>query len=679
MPMRPLAVLALLAACGGKTPSTPSADDVKLAGIAASVTDALDTSVDPCDDFYRYACGGWEAKTEIPSDQSRWSRSFSVITQNNLGILRGILDEASAAAEASRAELMVGTAYGACMDEEAIEAAGATGLADGLAMIASVSDVKTLVRAHAKLARLDAFFGAFVGADFEDPDVNTLHIAQSGLGLPEKSYYAPGDDALKQQILADYEAHIAKMLVMIGQDEAAAAAAAKNAVAVETALAEVSRAPAEMRDVAALNNPHDLAALEELVPWWPWKTWFTQMGAPQIAAVNVMTPEFFDGVKGLVDGGDWQAIRDYLTWQYVHAWAGTLSDEFVDENFGFFGRTLSGQSEITPRWKRCVRATDGALGDLLGQVYVDREFGGDSKAIALEMITQVEHAFEAGLPGLAWMDEATRVRAKDKLDAITNKIGYPDKWETYDGLELGDAHLSNVMAWSAWGLADDLAKVGQPVDPTEWFMSAPTVNAYYNPSENEIVFPAGILQPPFFSADFPTAMNFGAMGMVMGHEITHGFDDEGRKFGPDGKLEEWWAPEASERFESAAQCVDDLYSGMEVQPELFVNGRLTLGENIADFGGIKLAHRAYQGWLEAGNTDRAIGEFTGEQTVFLSFAQGWCYLSKPELEQMRAATDPHAPPRFRVNGPLSQYPAFGEAFGCEVGSPMRPAEVCEVW
>jgi putative endopeptidase len=667
-----LPALALVLSCGGKpVPAEPAPAEVVLTtsqqAIAASIEATLDREIDPCVDFYEFACGTWLEETEIPSDRPRWSRGFSTIDETNQGIVRELLESAGG-------DPRVGAYYQACMDVPGIDARGMTALQPILTEIAAVKDAKGVMAVLAKLATANAFFSGGVDADFKAPDVNVLHLSQGGLGLPQRDYYFPKDDE-GTAILADYEAHVGRMLGLAGLDPAGA----KGVLAVEKKLAEVSKAPAELRDVEALYHKLDREGLKKLTPKLPWDVFFQAIGAPDLTSINVMTPDFFPTVEALVTGkADWKAIRAYLAWHAVHGVAPHLTSAIDAEHFAFFGTRLEGQKEQQARWKRCAEAADGALGDLLGQAYVDRAFAGESKPKALEMIRAIEAAFEAGLPALTWMDEATRARAIEKLHTIVNKIGYPDKWEPYEGLQIGNDHVANVLASARWQIAKDLAEVGGPVDKARWYMTPPTVNAYYNPLANEIVFPAGIMQPPFFSADFPPSMNFGAMGMVMGHEITHGFDDEGRKFAPDGSMKTWWEDQASERFEVAATCVEELYAGYEVQPGQFINGKLTLGENIADLGGIRLAHRAYMSQAASDPTPPLAG-FNGEQLLFLAYAQSWCTKATPEFERTRLQTDSHSPPRFRVNGPLSQLPAFGEAFACEVGEPMRPAEVCEVW
>jgi predicted metalloendopeptidase len=666
--------LALVACPKPDTTSTAPApvDPLSVAGISASVESALDRSVDPCVDFYQFACGGWEAKTEIPSDRPRVSRGFTDVYEKNQSIVRSVLDDA--AAGKIEADDRLGAYFGGCMDSEAIDARGAAPLKAALGEIGMVKDGASLAKILGTFPQMDAFFSGGIEADFSNPDVNIMHVSQGGLGLPERSYYLPDDDE-GNKLLKDYVQHIRTMFGFFGLDPNDA----DKVLAIETRLAKVSRAPAELRNVEALNNKIDREGLQELIPSLPLDVMFTALGNADIQDINVMTPEFFPEVEAIVTDDKWVPIRAYLSWSLIRAMAPYLSSEIDQTNFSFYGTRLNGQQEQQVRWKRCVSRTDGDLGDLLGQAYVDRAFAGESKAKALAMIRAIQTSFQDGLPELDWMDDETRTKAVEKLGTISNKIGYPDTWETYEGLEITGSHFEDVMAVQRWNMAKEFAKVGQPVDKTQWYMTPPTVNAYYNPLVNEIVFPAGILQPPFFSQRYPTAMNYGAMGMIMGHEVTHGFDDEGRKFAPDGSLKEWWAPEASEAFEERAACVTELYDGYEALPGVFVNGELTLGENIADLGGLSLAARAYDTWKAAGNSDPEIAGFTGDQMLYLAYAQGWCTKATPEFIQRRVDTDPHSPPRFRVNGAVSQTPAFGEAFSCDPGTPMRPTDVCEVW
>lgn len=680
--MRNLAVipLVLVMACAkSTTPAAPteasSADADVNSAVAASVESALDRSADPCQDFYQFACGGWAAKTTLPADRPIFNRSFSAIYDENQAVVREVLQQAKGS---ETADPRLGAFWDSCMAEDAVQAQAAEGLMQLREAVQQLNSSDAVMAFLATRASNGALFGGFIEADFQNPDINILHVAQGGLGLPNRDYYFPEDDKGKK-ILEDYTEHIVQMMVLAGVDAEEAAKGAEHVLAIETTLAEASKPPAAMRDVMSLYHKDDLEGLQKLTPHIDWAAYFAAAGVPGLTSINIMTPEFFPVLDGIMAEENFDALQAYVLWHEVHGTATSLGKSFDEETFGFYGRNLNGQQEQQPRWRRCVSMTDGALGDLLGQAYVDRAFAGESKIKAQAMIKDIQDAFRARVPELAWMDPETQKKALEKLGTITDKIGYPDKWESYEGLEIGDNFYANMRAIDAWNLRQELGKVGQPVDKSEWHMSPPTVNAYYNPLVNEIVFPAGIMQAPFFDASFPAAMNYGAMGMVMGHEVTHGFDDEGRKFAPDGSLQEWWSPSAVEAFEGAAQCIEKQYDSYEVQPGVFVNGKLTLGENIADLGGLRLASEAYNGWAARNGAEPTLAGFTPDQQLYVAFAQAWCTVASPEVERYRIENDSHSPPRFRVNGTVSATPSFGEAFSCEVGTPMRPESVCEVW
>lgn len=673
----PLLLALPLAACAPKAPPTPTVPP-ELAPIHATVSAALDPAVAPCDDFYRYACGGWEAQTTIPGDQSRWSRSFSVIHENNQGVLKDIL---TAATEQEGG--LLGPWYDSCVDTEAMDARGAEPVAPLLAQVEAADDLPSLLglvgQLHGRGVVTLLDWGVFAG--FDDPGTNVLHLGQGGLGLPDRDYYFPEEsDQRGNSLLSDYEANLARLLILSGVEPDAATARAARIVAFETELARVSKRRQELRDPEKTWNPVDRAGLEALAPDLPWAALLGGLGADGVSMFNASVPEYFGAVQALLGSTDLAVLKEYVAWHALLDAAPALSDKFRQAHFEFFRAALAGQKERRPRWKECVDATNGALGDLLSQAYVDQRFSGDSKPTAVAMVQSIEAAFEASLADLAWMDPTTAERARTKARAVTNKIGFPDKWRSFDGLALGEGWYENRAAGTAFEIARQLGKIGGPVDPDEWFMPASMVNAYYNPLQNEIVFPAGILQPPFFDAAFPPEMNFGAIGMVIGHELTHGFDDSGRKFDADGQMKVWWEDEATTRYEEAAGCVTDLYSGFEVQRGLTVNGELTLGENIADLGGIKQSH---QGWRASTGGDfgaaSGVAGLTRDQLFFVAFAQSWCSLATPEIEQMLLTVDSHSPARFRVNGSVSQYSAFAEAFGCAAGTPMAPAERCAVW
>ena len=648
--------------------------------VAQEVLSNLDTSVSPCDDFYRFACGGWLDRTEIPPDESRFGR-FHVLRERNKAALQRILDEAAADTQATGDRGKLGQFYRSCLDEAAIEKNDIAALQSSFEAIDGVRNLETLMSAAGRLHRQGAsvLFGVYVGPDYENPDLNLAHLGQGGLGLPDREYYL-GTDERSVALREAYEAHVTRMFELLGDDDAAARA--KSVVAFETRLAEAWMPRDELRDPKKRYNPVDRKALQKMTPGIPWDAYFRGTGHADVTALNVAPRVYFEGMQKVLKSTKPEVLRAYLRWHVVHGAANHLPERFVQASFDFYGKTLRGQQTLEPRWKRCVDATDGALGEILGQDYVASQFAGDSKQIALDMIQQIEAAFAEGLGQLSWMDDTTRERALEKMHAVVNKIGYPEQWRDYGGLEVGDDHLANMLAAAAFEFDREARDVGQPVDRKRWYMTPPTVNAYYNPSANEMVFPAGILQPPFFDPEFPMAMNFGGIGMVMGHELTHGFDDQGRKFDGSGRMTQWWEDSVVERFEEQAACVEALYDGYEVQPGLTLNGKLTLGENIADFGGIKQAYRAFRQW--ASDNDVAIDApamdgLTQAQLFFVSYGQIWCTKATPEIERVLALTDPHAHSRYRVNGPLSNLPEFWETFSCEENQPMRPQNTCEVW
>ncbi len=664
----------------------PKAGSPEATQFATEVRASMDLEAEPCQDFYRYACGGWLDSTELPSDQTRWARSFSVIHERNRSVVRDILEQAAADPGADPGRRQIGDFYASCMDEAGIEKAAGAPLAPLLEEIAGVEDAASLMAATGKLHRhsVGALFGTQALPDFKNPDLNIAFFFQGGLGMPDRDYYV-AEDEKKRQLMAEYEKHVAHMLELLGAKAQQATADAARIVAFETRLAEASRPRTEMRILEKLYNRIDVSGLKQLTPKLPWDAYLAATGYPGVTEASIATPEFFEALEAAVGDTDPAVLRGYLRWHLVNSTAEVLPAAFVDADFEFYGRKLQGQQEMQPRWKRCVAATEGALGEAVGQLYVERRFAGGSKEVALEMIHDIEAAFEKSLPQLSWMDEMTRGRAVEKAKAVGNKIGYPDTWRDYSSMKVkrGD-HFANAMAARGFDYDRDAGKVGQPVDRREWRMTPQMVNAYYTPLQNEIVFPAGILQPPFFHRDFPAAMNYGAIGAVMGHELSHGFDDQGRKFDPRGQLREWWEPAASERFSEQAGCVDDLYSGYEVEPDVRVNGELTLGENIADIGGVKQAYAAYQSWQarhrsSSATPEPAVDGLTDDQLFFVAFGQVWCSLSTPEQVRLRITTDSHAPPRFRVIGAVSNNREFAEAFACEAGAPMRPEKVCEVW
>jgi len=651
--------------------------------VAAVVKAAMDPKADPCQDFYQYACGGWRETTKLPADQVRWGRGFSEIAERNRTVNKAILEDAAKNPGEDVNRQKLGWFYGTCMDESGIAAAGTKPIQGWMKDVAKVKDAKSLLTTVGKMhaATIPGLFGLGVEADFKDPNTNIAQMFQGGLGLPDRDYYLK-DDERSKGLRDKYVAFVAKMFELYGEKPEDAKAISGKILAFETELAKNARPRAELRDPDKTYNKLDRQGLQKLTPGLDWDAYFKAAGHPEVTQINVAVPEFFSGLDKLAGTTDAATLAAYLQWNVLRDAAPALPKAFDEENFNFYGKTLQGQKEQQARWKRCVAQTDGALGEILGQEFIKKQFAGESKATARELVETIQTAFAGNLPGLDWMDDTTRQRALGKKATLINKIGYPDKWKDYSKLKIkkGD-YFGNLVAAGKFEFEREAAKIGKPVDRTEWGMTPPTVNAYYNPLNNEMVFPAGILQPPFFSKDFPAAMNYGGIGMVMGHELTHGFDDEGRKFDSQGKLTEWWEPSVSTKFEERAACIEKQYGGYEVQPDLKLNGKLTLGENIADNGGIKQAFSAYKSYeaKHAGTEKPAIDGMTNDQLLFVAFAQTWCSLATPEIERVLVTVDPHSPPRFRVNGPLSNYSQFAETFQCAAGTPMRPSNACEVW
>jgi len=692
MNRRTLLLAALLAGFTATEPNlaadAPSAKSPTRVEIAASVTSSMDRTADPCNDFYRYACGGWLDRTKLPPDQARWVRSFSTVTERNRELVRDLLEAVGKTPSADPERRQIGDFYAACMDEPAVERAGLQPLAGMFAEIEKVKDAGTLLTVAAELSQdgVGVLFGGGAAPDFKNPRMNLLFLTQGGLGLPDRDYYV-SDDPKKKALLGQYESHVARMLTLAGAPAEAATADAHRIVGFETELAKASRPRAEMRDRDKIYHKIDRAGLEKLTPQLDWPRFFTTLGYPDVRSINVAVPEFYQALERLATTTPPETLRAYLRWNVVDSQADRLPKAFVDANFDFFGKTLSGQQEIQPRWKRCVTATTAALGEAIGKIYVAQEFAGNSKEVAVEMIRDIENAFESNLPALAWMDDVTRQRAVEKVEKVTNKIGYPDVWRDYSTVVVKrDDYFASARSAARFELDRDMKKVGQPVDRAEWRMVPQLVNAYYQSTNNEIAFPAGILQPPFFHKDFPAALNYGGIGTVMGHELTHGFDDQGRKSDGDGVLREWWEPEVAAKFEKQAACVDAQYSAMEVEPGVHVNGKLTLGENIGDIGGVQEAYTAYQGWKKRHAAEAAamaaaplVPGLTDDQLFFVAFSQVWCSLGTPEFLRNQVTTDPHSPGPFRATVPLIDQPAFATAFSCPQGSKMNPKERCTVW
>ncbi len=674
-----LALTALLLAQAGH-----AADAGRLASkeIARSVLDDMDRTVDPCQDFYRYACGGWLDRNEIPPDKPKWGRSFDVLLERNQEAVRKILEEAARNPGSDPGTAKIGNYYAACMDEAAVDRAGIAPLKPMFDQIAAVKDAAAMMSVAGRLAPhgIPALFTILVIADFKDPDLAIAHFFQGGMGMPDRDYYFREDERGKA-LLKEYEAHIGRVLGLLGEPEADAEKHARAILAFETGLARNAMKNTETRDLENIYHKIDLDGLKRLTPGLDWDRYLSGMGYPGLTEINVGMPDFFKEMSALVQETDLDTLRAYLRWKLIQGTASHLSKPFVDENFSFYGKKLYGMEENQPRWKRCVNSTDEMLGEILGRVFVARHFPGESKSIAVDMVNRIEAAFAANLPNLSWMDAATRERAVGKMKMIVNKIGYPDKWRDYSSLLIDPRdHFANITAARAFEFRRNGDKVGKAIDRKEWVTTATDVNAFYNPTANDMTFPAGILQPPFFHRDFPPAMNYGGIGLAFGHELTHGFDDSGRKFDGKGMMHEWWDPSVAARFEERARCFEERYGEFEVEPGLTLNGKLTLGENIADVGGVKQAYMAHKALLkEQGNPPLPVEGLTNDQLFFVAFGQVWCENWRPEFERLVVATDPHPLSRFRVNGVAMNLAAFSEAFQCEEGTPMNPKEKCEIW
>ena len=647
---------------------------------------AMNPQANPCEDFYEYACGNWMKTTEIPADRPRWSRGFDAISARNEEVLRDILVAAAdgkAPPDTAYAQKL-GDFYGACVDEAKLEG-GLPSLKAEVAKLAAVKNAKALAQTVGSLHARSIFPLFRMGAsnDLKDASQMIGEVDQGGLGLPDRDFYLREDEKSKA-LLGAYREHVKNMFVLVGETPEAAAASAAAVLEVETALAKASLTRVERREPKNLYHRIERKGLKTEAPAFPWDVYFTAAGAKDVQTLNVTHVPFFKEVDRLTKTAKPESWRPYLTWHYVSSVTPTLPKAFQDERFNF-SRNLSGAKEDVARWKKCVRFTNAALGEALAQPFITQTFGADGKTTTQQMVVEIEKAFERDLDTLEWMDKATKEQALVKVRRIVNKIGYPDKWRNYDALKVSRASfLDSYLNAAAFEHARELAKIGQPVDKSEWLMSPPTVNAYYNPPFNEIVFPAGILQPPFFNRDATAPVNFGAIGMVVGHEITHGFDDEGRQYDAEGNLRDWWTPGSDKAFRERVACVKTQYDGYTAIDDVKLNGALTLGENVADLGGLKLAHAAMEAWLsrDAEAARQAGGyRFTPSQQFFLGYAQSWCSSYRDEFARQMALLDPHSPPYWRVNGPVGNLREFQKAFSCNAEAKLvRPAaQRCEVW
>ena len=645
---------------------------------------SMDRSVDPCVDFFQYSCGGWIKHNPIPPDQSSWD-TYSKMQDENRGRLRGIL-EAAAAPDANRdaATQKIGDYYSSCTDEKAIEAKGAEPLKPALDRIAQLTSKTEIADVAAAMVHDNVLFRFDSSQDYRDASQVIAEADQGGLGLPDRDYYVK-DDKKSVDLRAEYVTHVQKMFELLGDQADVAATEAQTVMRIETALAKGSMTRVERRDPKNLDHKMTSGELEKISPDFRWQVYFTTVGLPSLGSLNVVSPGFFKAMNEQLEKeglADWKV---YMRWHLVHADAPFLSSTFLNENFAFYGKTLRGQQELQPRWKRCTEYVDDDLGEALGQVYVEKYFSPAAKQEALKMVKEIDTAMAQDIDALPWMSAVTKQQALVKLHGMANKIGYPDKWRDYSKLEIvrGD-ELGNVERARNFEFARQLAKIGKPLDRGEWDMTPPTVNAYYNPQMNDINFPAGVLQPPAFDPASDAAPNYGDTGGTIGHELTHGFDDEGRQFDAHGNLRDWWTAEDGKEYDQRGKCISDEYTQdvPDAGAGVKQNGLLTQGEDTADNGGMHLALGALEATLkQQGKSldDKGPDGWTYRQRFFLSHAYSWCANVRPEVARMIVTTDPHSLPIFRIDNVDSNMPEFDQAFGCKTGQHMVRANACRVW
>jgi putative endopeptidase len=660
-------------ASSAKTPALPPGLDTRF----------IDTTADPCVDFAQYACGNFTKLYPIPNDRSGYGTG-AIVADYTETVLHTMLETAAAGAKHTPNEQKVGDFYASCIDTAAIDKEGIKPLQSELARIAALKSKDELPElfGHYQLINDTAWFNFFEQQDFKDARKQIAAVDQGGLGLPERDFYfRTGDVAEKTR--TQYVQHITNIFKLMGEPEAKAASDAQKIMQIETALARVSMDITSQRDPKNIYHLMPVSQLATLAPGIAWDRFLKAAGTPPVSELNVTNPDFFKGMNALLASTDLETLKTYLRWQLVHATDSlVLPKAFDDEIFDFYRRKLAGQPEPRARWKRCAQATDGALGEAVGQVYVAQEFPPSSKQATVQMVHDIEAAMGQEIDTLTWMSPATKVRAQEKLHAVADKIGYPDHWRDYSKLTIvpGDA-FGNAQRAVEFENRRQLAKIGQPVDHGEWGMSPPTINAYYSASLNDINFPAGILQAPLFDPHATDAENYGHIGGIVGHELTHGFDDEGRQFDANGNLADWWTAEDGKKFDEMTDCEVKEYGNFVAVDDVKVNGKLTLGENTADNGGLRLAFIAFLADAKRKNIDLTQKQdgYTPIQQFFLGHGQNWCGSTRPEQLRLQVQTDPHSPRQFRINGVVQNMPEFGQAFNCKTGQPMMPANACRVW
>jgi endothelin-converting enzyme/putative endopeptidase len=643
---------------------------------------AMDKSADPCVDFYQYTCGGWVKDNPIPADQASWSVSGK-LSHDNQRYLWGILDSLARQTEGRTAtQQKIGDYFAACMDEEAVERLGARPLEPLVARVQAMKSKRDLAEVLGELHLVTGDSGLFFGfgsnQDFADSSQVIAFAGAGGLGLPDRDYYLK-DDAKLKDIRAKYREHVVRVLELNGDKPEAARRNAAKVMRIETALAKASLTQVDKRDPYKLFHKVDRKGLRAAAPAFAWDAYLKTVGLADLDRFNVTEPAFYKELDRQLRASSLEDIKTYLRWHLTRASAPFLSSAYVNESFNFYGKTLRGVEQLRPRWRRCVGWVDNQLGEALGQEFVSRAFGPELKANTLRMAKQIEQAMREDIEQLAWMTPATKQKAQEKLHTLVNKIGYPDKWRDYStvAVKRGD-FFGNVERAQVFESRRDLAKIGKPVDRDEWFMTPPTVNAYYNPQTNDINFAAGILQPPLYDPKMDDAPNYGNTGSTIGHELTHAFDDEGRQFDAQGNLKDWWTADDAKAFNDRAQCIVDQYAQYTIVDDIKINSKLTLGEDVADLGGLMLAWVAWKAET-AGKALESREGFTPEQRFFIGFGQWDCENQRPENLRVKALTDPHSPGRYRINGLVVNMPEFEKAFSCKPGQPMVRENRCRVW
>lgn len=643
---------------------------------------SMDKTADPCMDFYQYSCGGWTKNNPIPPDQAAWS-VYGKLHQDNLRFLWGILDDLSKkAAGRTPAQQKIGDFFGACMNEPAVEKLGAAPLKPALREIAALKSKQQLAallaREHLTNATHGLLFNFGSDQDFANSNDVIAFAVAGGLGLPDRDYYTK-TDAKSEEIRQKYLAHVARMMQLIGDSPEAAKREAGAIIRIETALAKASLTRVEQRDPHNLFHKMDRKQLQALTPEFDWNTYLKDVSIPAVDTFNVTEPKFYQALNQQIGSNSLDDLKTYVRWHVASANANYLSSKFVQENFDFNLRTLRGVQQIQPRWKRCVGLVDRMLGEALGQEFVNRAFSQEMKRRTVEMTQQIEKAMEQDIRQLTWMGPETKAQALEKLHSVVNKVGYPERWRDYSSVEIRpDDFLGNVQRAVAFEAHRELNKIGKPLDRGEWGMTPPTVNAYYNPQMNDINFPAGVLEPPLYDIQLDDAPNYGNTGSTIGHELTHGFDDEGRQFDAKGNLRDWWTQQDSRQFEKRAQCVVDQYAQYVIVDDIKINSKLTEGEDVADLGGTILAYVAWKEATQGQHLENRDG-FTPEQRFFIGFAQWACENNRPENLRVNAITNPHSPGKYRINGVVINMPEFQQAFTCQAGKAMVREDRCRVW